>query len=88
VLAKFGHIEEIPDDWRTWSVNASKPAALARVLQDNREQAMLFKRLATLITDIPVFESVDDLRWNGPTPAFAALAAQLDGAVTAEPQRS
>jgi len=88
VLAKFGHIEEIPDDWRTWSVNASKPAALARVLQDNREQAMLFKRLATLVTDIPVFESVDDLRWNGPTPAFAALAAQLDAAVTTEPQRS
>ena len=84
VLAKFGHIEDIPDDWRTWSVNASKPAALARVLQENREQALLFKRLATLVTDIPVFDSVDDLQWKGPTPEFATLAAQLDAAVTAE----
>jgi 5'-3' exonuclease len=83
VLAKFRHLEDIPDDWTTWSVNASKPAALARVLQENRDQALLFRRLATLVTDIPVFESVDDLRWSGPTPAFPALAAQLDAAVTA-----
>jgi len=78
VLAKFGHIESIPDDWQTWSVNASSPARLARTLAAERERAMLFRTLATLRTDIPLLDSVDDLRWQGPTPAFAPLAAQLD----------
>ena len=78
VLAKFEHLESIPDDWQTWSVNASSPARLAKTLAAERDRAMLFRTLATLRTDIPLFESVDDLRWRGPTPAFAPLAAQLD----------
>ena len=78
VLAKFGHLESIPDDWQTWSVNATSPARLARTLAAERERALLFRRLATLRTDIPLLESVDDLRWQGPTPAFGPLAAQLD----------
>ena len=78
VLAKFGHLESIPDDWQTWSVNAASPARLARTLAAERERAMLFRTLATLRTDIPLFQSVDDLRWQGPTPAFAPLAARLD----------
>ena len=78
VLAKFGHLESIPDDWQMWSVNASSPARLAKTLAAERNRVMLFRTLATLRTDIPLFESVDDLRWQGPTPAFAPLAAQLD----------
>src|SRR3954468_715161 len=78
VLAKYGHLEAIPDDWRTWGVNANSPARLARVLAEERERAYLFRTLATLRTDIPLFESVDDLQWHGPTPEFAALAARLD----------
>jgi 5'-3' exonuclease len=78
VLAKFGHLESIPDDWQTWSVNAASPARLARILAAERERAMLFRTLATLRTDIPLLDSVDDLQWQGPTPAFAPLAAQLD----------
>jgi len=78
VLAKFGHIESIPDDWQTWSVNASSPARLAKTLAAERDRALLFRTLATLRTDIPLFDSVDDLQWQGPTPAFAPLAAQLD----------
>jgi 5'-3' exonuclease len=84
VLAKFGHIEMIPDDPATWRVNASSSGALARTLAENRERAFLFRDLATLRTDIPVFDAVEDLRWNGPTPAFAAIAAELDAAITAE----
>jgi len=79
VLAKFGRLESIPDDWQTWSVNASSPARLAKTLAAERDRALLFRTLATLRTDIPLFESVDDLQWKGPTPAFASLAAQLDG---------
>jgi 5'-3' exonuclease len=88
VLAKFRHIENIPDDWRTWSVNASSPAKLSRILIEQRDQALLFKHLATLRTDIDVFENVDDLKWNGPTPLFPPLAQLLDGAKTDETDRS
>jgi 5'-3' exonuclease len=86
VLAKFGHLEQIPDDWRTWSVNATSPARLARTLAEKRDEAFLFRRLATLRTDIEVFDSVDDLRWGGPTPQFKALAARLDAASVSGPR--
>jgi 5'-3' exonuclease len=80
VLAKYGHIESIPADWTTWGVNASRPAALAATLARDRDQALLFRNLATLRTDIVLFDTVDELRWKGPTPAFQSLAARLDAA--------
>lgn len=82
VLARFGHLEHIPDDWRTWKVNASRPAALAATLARDRDDALLFRDLATLRTDIPLFDSVDALRWHGPTPAFSALAERFQAAKT------
>ncbi len=89
VLARYGHLESIPADWRTWSVNAASPAALAETLARERDRALLFRRLATLRTDIALFESVDDMRWSGPTSAFAPLAARFDAAVTsATPRRA
>jgi len=81
VLARFGHLESIPENPREWAVNVSNPQALARVLVNDRDRAYLFRDLATLRTDIPLFDSVDALRWNGPTRTFAALAAELDGAI-------
>jgi 5'-3' exonuclease len=83
VLAKYIHLESIPDDWRTWRVNAFNAGTLAATLDRDRELALLFRDLATLRTDIPLFESVDELKWGGPTPEFARLAARLDAAVTA-----
>ncbi|MGE3510091.1 MAG: flap endonuclease, partial [Vicinamibacterales bacterium] len=47
-------------------------------LAAEKARAHLFRTLATLRTDLPLFESVDSLQWTGPTAAFAALAAQLD----------
>ena len=84
VLVKYGHIESIPGDWKSWGVNASKPAALAATLVRDHDQALLFRDLATLRTDIPVFDDVEELRWKGPTPGFQALAKQLDAATTAD----
>ena len=81
VLARFGHLEAIPPDWREWGVNVASPKALANTLVSNREHAFLFRVLATLRTDIPLFESVDQLEWKGPTPAFAPLAGRLDHSV-------
>src|SRR5688572_22586317 len=54
VLARYGHLEAIPADPRTWNVNAASPAALARTLQAHRDDAFLFRTLATLRTDVPL----------------------------------
>ncbi len=87
VLAKFGHLESIPADWREWHVNAANAGALAHTLSEERDQALLFRILATLRTDIPLFDDVEQLRWNGPGPEFADFAARFDGAKT-ESKRS
>jgi len=79
VLARFKHLESIPEDWRTWHVNAANAAALSRTLTQERDRAFLFRDLATLRTDVEVFQSVDELKWNGPRPSFKAMAARLDG---------
>ncbi len=81
VLAKFNHLESIPADWREWGVSVASPKALSSTLIANREQALLFRVLATLRTDVPVFNSVDQLEWKGPTADFAPLAARLDSSV-------
>ncbi len=87
VLARFGHLESIPDDWREWKVNATNATALSRTLAEERDRAFLFRDLATLRTDIALFESIDELRWEGPLAAGAAFAARFDTAVTG-PARS
>jgi 5'-3' exonuclease len=81
VLAKFGHLESIPPDCRDWHVNASNASALAATLCRDRDRALLFRRLATLRTDIALFDDVDQLEWNGPTSGFAELGARLDAAI-------
>jgi 5'-3' exonuclease len=84
VLARFAHLEHIPQDWRTWSVNAFNPARLAMTFARDRDHAFLFRHLATLRTDVDLFDDVEALRWRGPTPAFAELARRFDAAVTTE----
>jgi 5'-3' exonuclease len=80
VLARFGHLEAIPAEWREWRVNASRPAALAAALARDRAKALLFRDLATLRADLPLFDSVDVLEWKGPRPSFEVLAARLEAA--------
>jgi len=87
VLARFGHLEAIPADVREWRVNAASPGALAATLARDRENAFLFRDLATLRTDIPLFQSVDELEWHGPTPAFAPIAARLEAAIESKGPR-
>jgi 5'-3' exonuclease len=80
VLAKYTHLEAIPHEAASWGVNASRPGTLAGTLQREWERALLFRRLATLRTDVPLFTTVDELCWKGPTEAFAPLARQFDSA--------
>jgi 5'-3' exonuclease len=80
VLARFGSLENIPADWTTWAVNASRPAVLAATLAREREHAFRFRELARLRTDLPLFSDVNQLRWAGPTPAFAEWGRRLQAA--------
>ncbi len=68
LLNRHGPIDAFPDD----------------VLGDQRGQALLFRTLATLRTDAPLFASVDDIRWRGPTPELSAWAERVGDARLAE----
>ena len=80
VLSRFVHLESIPASYRDWHVDVANASSLAATLTRDRDNALLFRTLATLRTDIPLFEDVDQLQWNGPSPAFTALAARWDAA--------
>ena len=82
VLRKFPHLESIPRDWREWHVNVTGASNLAATLVREWEHALLFRRLATLRIDIPLFEDVEQLGWRGPTAAFEAIGARLEAART------
>jgi 5'-3' exonuclease len=88
VLAKFVHLESIPLDSSVWGVNANNAGALAHTLAQDRERALLFRTLATLRTDIALFDDVERLRWNGPMENFVAIAAGLDAAVAESGRRN
>jgi 5'-3' exonuclease len=77
VLAKFLHIDSIPGDWREWHVNAGGASALAHTLASERENALLFRTLATLRTDIALFEDVDELRFTGAVGQGHALPVSI-----------
>jgi len=78
VLSCYGSIEAIPEDPKRWTVNPRGAVALAGNLNAQRDQALLYKQLATLVTDVPLAETLDDLRWRGaPSTRFEALNAEL-----------
>jgi 5'-3' exonuclease len=66
VLGRFGRIESIPADPFDWHADVSQAGRLAATLARERELALLFRDLATLRTTVPLFESIDELRWTGP----------------------
>jgi len=65
VLARYRHLEAIPDDEGRWEVTVRGAPALARSLREGRAQAGLYRLLATLRTDVPLAENLEDLRWKG-----------------------
>ncbi|MGB5703416.1 MAG: 5'-3' exonuclease H3TH domain-containing protein [Polyangiales bacterium] len=78
VLAAYVHVEAIPGDHEDWNVKVRGAETLASNLRERREDAMLYRRLATLRTDVPIHESLDELRWTGPNRAeLEALCAEL-----------
>ncbi len=81
VLSRFGTLEDIPPDARDWHVDVSNAQKLSETLKSKRDLVFLFRDIATLRKDIPLFTSVDDLLWQGPTPAFAQMAERLQKTV-------
>ncbi len=78
VLAALRHLDNIPDDHEDWGVKVRGGATLAANLREHRDDARLYRTLATLRTDAPIDESLDDMRWRGPDrPALEALCAEL-----------
>jgi 5'-3' exonuclease len=65
VLHHYGHIADIPDDPKSWAIAVRGAAGLAESLRTRREEAELYRTLATLRQDVPLVESLDDLRWRG-----------------------
>lgn len=81
VLARYGHLEAIPEP--PWDVAVRGAARLAETLAEQYDDALLFRTLATLRPDMDV-GGVDDWRWTGPTAGFAAWAARLGAPRLAE----
>jgi 5'-3' exonuclease len=77
VLARYGHLEQIPERAADWDVAVRGAARLAATLAEQGERARLFRTLATLRADAPIGIDVDGLRWVGPRPGFAAWAGRL-----------
>ncbi|HEY7253820.1 MAG TPA: 5'-3' exonuclease H3TH domain-containing protein [Methylomirabilota bacterium] len=77
VLARYAHLERIPERAADWEVSVRGAARLAATLAEQRERARLFRTLATLRADAPIEASVDALRWTGPRPDFSSWAGRL-----------
>ncbi len=78
LLARYGHLEAIPDQETQWSVVVRGAAGLAKSLREHREDASLYRRLATLRTDVPLAEGIEDLRWCGALrPELTRLCSEI-----------
>ncbi len=69
-LSRYPHLEDIPKEWREWHPSIKKARTLSESLFNTWNDALLFRTLATLRLDVPVFDTVEDLRWKGPRPNF------------------
>ena len=77
VLAKYPHLEDIPEHHWRWDVNVRGPARLAASLNEQRDLALLFRDLATLRSGAEVVADVEDLRWRGPGPGLEDMVTRL-----------
>ena len=81
MLARYGHLDAIPDDVANWDPEVTRlvrsAPKLAAALARERELAMLFRLLATLRIERTLLGDVDELRWRGPGPGFADMCRYL-----------
>ena len=78
ILSRYGHIDQVPFDVAEWDgVDVRGAGKLALTLREHFEDALLFRRIATVDLDAPVSESVDDMIWKGPSAGFDERCAEL-----------
>lgn len=80
VVSKYAHLEAIPKDIQTWEIKGmglARAANLAASLEKHRDEAFLFRKLATLRTDVPLVETLNDLEWEGAVPRLKEICAEL-----------
>ena len=77
VLSRYGHLEEIPKDWKAWHPSIKRARPLAEALFGAWDDSLLFRKLAILRRDVPVFESVDELLWKGTPPEFEEFSLRI-----------
>jgi 5'-3' exonuclease len=77
VFSQYPHLEDVPKDWTSWHPSIRRARSLAASLSESWSNAVLFRTLATLRVDVPVFASLEQLVWKGPRPEFAELTRRL-----------
>lgn len=76
-LARFEHLESIPDDPGEWGMSLGRAARLAEALSQRWEEALLYRRLAALRSDVPLREKLSDLKWQGAQQRLKAICEEL-----------
>ena len=76
-LSHYPLLEHIPKDWEKWDPSIKRARTLSESLFSSWDDALLFRTLATLRLDVPVFENVDELRWQGPRQDFHEVCQQM-----------
>src|SRR5215471_9878432 len=69
-FSQYPHLEDIPKDWREWHPSIANARRLCTSLAQSWDEALLFRTLATLRLDAPVFDAAADLHWTGPGAGF------------------
>ena len=76
-FSQYPHLEDIPKDWQTWHASIKKARSLSESLFNAWDDALLFRTLATLRLDVRVFDTIDDLRWEGPHSNFEEYCRRM-----------
>jgi 5'-3' exonuclease len=76
-LSHYAHLEDIPKDWRDWHPSIRRARPLSESLFNAWNEALLFRTLATLRLDVPVFDANEDLRWKGVSPDFLEYCQRM-----------
>lgn len=78
VLSRYPHLEDVPKEWKQWDPAIKKAKSLGETLFAHWDDALLFRKLATLRFDAPVFDSIEELQWTGPKPEFPDFCKRIN----------
>ncbi len=77
VFSRYPHLEDVPKDFRAWDPGIKKAKGLSESLFTSWDEVLLFRKLATLRLDVPVFESLEEMRWKGPREEFGKVCEKM-----------